>query len=130
MAITHALVNVTLSLISRRQRGQAAEKTHFSRRRQTNGMTTCLFSPSSMRVSVPQQCPTDPLPHGTPRHRPDIVKTGRPELCGEASLPLLRCGSHVGCRALFYISVHWAEVPCDGGWRVGLRIYLSRHEEW
>ncbi|RNC53336.1 hypothetical protein TcCL_ESM09343 [Trypanosoma cruzi] len=67
MACTHVLMNVTLSPISRRQRGQAAEKAHVARRRQPDGIPTSLFLPSSMRVSVPQQCLTDPLPHGTPR---------------------------------------------------------------
>ncbi|RNC37761.1 hypothetical protein TcCL_NonESM13065, partial [Trypanosoma cruzi] len=67
MACTHALINVTLSPISRRQRAQAAEKAHVARRRQPDGITTSSFSPFSMRVSVPQQCLTDPLPHGTPR---------------------------------------------------------------
>ncbi|RNC55769.1 hypothetical protein TcCL_ESM06707 [Trypanosoma cruzi] len=67
MARTHALMNVTLSPISRRQRGQAAEKTQVARRRQPDGINTSLALPSSMRASVPQQCLTDPLPHGTPR---------------------------------------------------------------
>ncbi|RNC35486.1 hypothetical protein TcCL_Unassigned01622 [Trypanosoma cruzi] len=67
MACTHALISVTLSPICRRQRGQAAEKTHVARWRQPDGITTSLVLPSSMRVSVPQQCLSDPLPHGTPR---------------------------------------------------------------
>ncbi|RNC33602.1 hypothetical protein TcCL_Unassigned03683, partial [Trypanosoma cruzi] len=53
--------------MSRRQRGQAAEKAHVARRRHPDGIPTSLVSPSSMRVSVPQQCLTDPLPHDKPR---------------------------------------------------------------
>ncbi|KAF8303156.1 hypothetical protein TcYC6_0042600 [Trypanosoma cruzi] len=88
LARTHALINVTLLPISRRQRAQAAEKAHVARRRHPDGITTGLVLPFSVRVSVPQQCLTDPLPHGTLRasaghceYRPTgTVRRGRSEI--------------------------------------------------
>ncbi|RNC39319.1 hypothetical protein TcCL_NonESM11343 [Trypanosoma cruzi] len=99
MARTHALINVTLLPISRRQRAQAAEKAHVARRRHPAATTTSLVLPFSVRVSVPQQCLTDPLPHGTPRASAghcEYRSTGTVRRGRSAFTPL--SGSRFGCR--------------------------------